>query len=42
MDTKWLEAAIEVIRSGIANKLEKGNITVYRVKNIIRIDIKED
>ena len=27
MDTKWLEAAIEVIKSGMANKLEKGNIT---------------
>lgn len=41
MDLKWLETAIETIKFGIADKLEKGNITVYRVKNIIRIDIKE-
>lgn len=43
MDTeKWLIKAIETIRNGIADKLVHGNITVYRVKNIIRIDIKED
>ena len=44
MDTKWLEKAIETIKSGIADKLAKGDVTVYRVKNIIRIDInnKED
>ena len=44
MDTKWLEKAIETIKSGIADKLCKDNVTVYRVKNIIRIDvnIKED
>ena len=39
MDTAWLEKAIETITYGIADKLSKGNITVYRVKNIIRIDI---
>lgn len=42
MDMKWLQKAIDTIRSGIADKLSKDNITVYRVKNIIRIDIKED
>lgn len=42
MDVKWLQKAIDTIRSGIADKLSKDNITVYRVKNIIRIDIKED
>lgn len=42
MDAIWLIKAIETIKSGIADKLEKGNIVVYRVQNIIRIDIKED
>ena len=32
---------IEKIKEGIADKLSKDNITVYKVKNIIRIDIKE-
>lgn len=42
MDMAWLQKAIETIQAGIADKLSKDNITVYRVKNIIRIDIKED
>lgn len=42
MDTKWLQSAIETIKAGIADKLTKDNVTIYRVKNIIRIDIKED
>lgn len=41
MDMNWLQKAIEAIKEGVADKLTKGNITVYRVKNIIRIDIKE-
>ena len=40
MDMNWLEKAIETIESGIADKLSKDNITVYKVKNIIRVDIK--
>ena len=40
MDTNWLKKAIEVIKSGIADKLIKDDITAYRVGNIIRIDIK--
>lgn len=40
MDTVWLAKAIETIKAGVADKLVKGNITVYRVVNIIRIDIK--
>lgn len=40
MNTEWLIKAIETIKAGIADKLTKDNITVYRVKNIIRIDIK--
>lgn len=39
---KWMEQAIQTIQSGIADKLTKGNITIYRVKDIIRIDIKDE
>ena len=42
MDMKWLLSAIDTVKSGVADKLTKGNVTVYRGKNIIRIDIKED
>ena len=42
IDTNWLKDAVEAIASGLADKLSKDNITVYRVKNIIRIDIKEN
>ena len=41
MDMDWLKAAIDTIKSGVADKLMKDNIMIYRVKNIIRIDIKE-
>lgn len=37
----WLIDALRTIRSGICDKLTKDNIKVYKVKNIIRIDIKE-
>lgn len=39
IDMEWLNKAIATIQSGIADKLTKGNVTVYRVVNIIRIDI---
>ena len=42
IDTDWLAEAVTLISKGVADKLTKENITVYRVKNIIRIDIKED
>lgn len=42
IDFAWLKNAIEIVSSNRAGKLTKGNITVYRVNNIIRIDIKED
>lgn len=41
MDIEWLKKAVDTVRAGIADRLTKDNITVYRVKNIIRIDIKE-
>ena len=42
IDVVWINAAILTIQQGIADKLTKGNITIYRVKNIIRIDIKAE
>ena len=42
INTDWLSEAIDAVNKGVADKLTKGNITVYRVKNIIRIDIKEE
>lgn len=41
MDLQWLENAIKVIKDKVADKLSKDNVTVYRVKDIIRIDIKD-
>lgn len=40
--TGWLPSALEVIRNREADSLSKDNVTVYRVENIIRIDVKED
>lgn len=40
MDTMWLQKAIKTIQEGVVDKISKDNITIYRVKNIIRIDIK--
>lgn len=42
VETNWINDAIETIHTGVADKLTKDNVTVYRVKNIIRIDIKEE
>lgn len=41
IDTDWLTEAVTLISKGVADKLTRDNITVYRVKNIIRVDIKE-
>ena len=38
---EWIVKAVETIKSGIADKLEKDNVKVYRVVNVIRIDIKD-
>lgn len=39
MNADWILEAITVIKSGIANKLVKDNISVYKVGDNIRIDI---
>lgn len=41
LTAEWIIKAIEVIEAGIANRLEKDNVTIYRCGKIIRIDIKE-
>ena len=40
LNSEWLNKAIEVISSGIASKLTKDDVTVYKAGAIIRIDIK--
>lgn len=42
IDTEWLTKAIETVKSRVADKLSKDNITIYRVRDVIRIDIKEE
>lgn len=42
IDINWLNRVIKTIKDGVANKIEKDNIVVYKVKNIIRIDVKEN
>ena len=41
LTAEWIVKAIEVIEAGIANRLEKDNVIIYRCGKIIRIDIKE-
>lgn len=40
INAEWLNKALESIKMGLCDKLEKDNITVYRCGKIIRIDIK--
>lgn len=40
LDAEWLERAVEAIKGGLADKLERGNATVYKCGKIIRVDIK--
>lgn len=40
IDAEWISKAIETVKSGLCEKLEKGNIVVYKCGKIIRIDIK--
>lgn len=40
MNAEWILKAVEIIKSGVADKLSNKNITVYRVNKIVRIDIK--
>ena len=40
LDAEWLNKAIEVISSGIASRLTKDDVTVYKCGDLVRIDIK--
>ena len=42
MDVIWLQRAIQIIKEGLADKLTKDNVTVYKAGKIIRVDIKEE
>lgn len=40
LDASWIVEAVQIIKSGTANRLEKDNVVVYKCGTIIRIDIK--
>lgn len=46
LNAEWIETAVKTISSGLADKLEKENIKVYKVPSavnkgyIVRIDVK--
>lgn len=33
---------VQIVHDGMANRITKDNITVYKVADMIRIDIKEE
>ena len=41
INSKWIAQAVNAIKNGLAQKLEKDGVTVYLCGKIIRIDIKE-
>ena len=41
VNSKWIVQAINAIKNGLAQKLEKDGVTVYSCGKVIRIDIKE-
>lgn len=43
-DLRWINGAVQGIEKGITRRMDKpdGRIVVYRTKNCIRIDIKEE
>lgn len=40
LNCEWILKAVETIKSGMFDKLEKDNVLVYRCGKVIRIDIK--
>lgn len=42
VDGTVLEELVQIVHDKLANRITKDNITVYRVADIIRIDIKEE
>lgn len=41
VEASWIAQAVRIIRSGLAQKVEKDGVTVYSCGKIIRIDVKE-
>ena len=39
---EWIVEAVKIIKSGMAQKLEKDGVIVYSCGKIVRIDIKAD
>lgn len=40
LDSDWIKSAVKIVKDGLADKLCKDNVTVYKCgSNIIRIDI---
>ena len=42
INSKWIVQAINAIKNGLAQKLEKDGVTIYQCGKIIRIDVKQD
>lgn len=42
MNYEAIQEAMQLIEAGKVNRVDIGNVIVYRVKNVIRIDIKEE
>ena len=42
INAKWIVKAVNAIKDGLAQKLEKDGVIVYKCGKIIRIDIKEN
>lgn len=38
---EWIVEAVKIVKSGLAQKLEKSGVTVYSCGKIVRIDIKD-
>lgn len=38
----WLKKAVTLVSNGIADKLSKEGVTVYRVGKMVRVDIKDN
>ncbi len=42
IDSAVIAELVQIVHDGMANRITKDNITVYKVADMIRIDIKEE
>lgn len=42
IDGAVIAELVQIVHDGMANRITKDNITVYKVADMIRIDIKEE